>query len=89
MKIQGIYQGTKILNYTKHKVVINKGITNEKVLKIYNTYSNETGEMIHKLFYMTNKTGEWIKSKLNYYSAGKCFKTIRSVKNGTESNTLV
>ncbi len=83
MRIQGIYQGTKINNYTKHKIVIDKGIINDKVLDIYKAYSNDTGELIHKLFYLKDKAGYWIKSKLNYYSAGKCFKTIRSEVNGT------
>ena len=61
------------------KVVKDVGIINGKKLEIYSAYTRE-GKLIHKLYYLSDKVGNWLKSKLVYYQDGKKFKTIRSEK---------
>lgn len=82
MRVQGIYQGTRVNNYTRHKLVIDKGIVNGKTLNIYQAYSTDSNELIHKLYYLKDNAGNWIKSKLKYFKGGQCFKIIRSEANG-------
>lgn len=89
MKIQPInninfkcHQGTteKLRDYGK--VIKDTGIINGKRLEIYSAYSRE-GKLIHKLYYLADGLGNWIKSKLKFYdNYGKCFKTIKSEKGG-------
>ena len=59
------------------KVIKDTGFINGKKLEIYSAYSRE-GKLIHKLYYLADSVGNWIKSKLVYYQNGKKFKTIRS-----------
>ena len=59
------------------KVITETGIINKKKLDIYTAYTNE-GDIIHKLYYLADDVGNWIKSKLKFYKDGKCYKTIRS-----------
>ena len=62
------------------KVIKDTGFINGKRLEIYSAYSRE-GKLIHKLYYLADSVGNWIKSKLKYYDEnGKCYKTIRSAK---------
>lgn len=62
------------------KVIKDTGIINNKRLEIYSAYSRE-GKLIHKLYYLADSVGNWIKSKLKYYdNNGKCYKTLRSEK---------
>ena len=67
----------KIRDYGK--VIKDTGFINGKKLEIYSAYSRE-GKLIHKLFYLSDKVGNWIKSKLVYYHDGKKIKTLRSSK---------
>lgn len=79
MKIQptnpinfGIYQGTKLTRYGKRDT----GIINGKKLDIYTAYEN--GKVKHKLYYLYDNAGNWIKSKLKYFNDFGELKTIRS-----------
>lgn len=84
MKIQPItfkcHQGTteKLRDYGK--VIKDTGFIYGKKLEIYSAYSRE-GKLVHKLYYLADSLGNWIKSKLKYYgNDGRCYKTIRSEK---------
>lgn len=84
MNIQPIsfkcHQGTteKLRDYGK--VVCDTGFINNKKLEIYSAYSRE-GKLLHKLYYLADAVGNWIKSKLKYYDeSGNCYKTVRSEK---------
>lgn len=59
------------------KVIQETGYINKKKLDIYSAYS-EDGELIHKLYYLSDHLGNWIKSKLKFFHNGKCYKVIRS-----------
>ena len=72
----GIYQQTKITRYGK----IDKGIINGKKLDIYTSYEN--GKVKHRLYYLTDLAGNWIKSKLKYFDDKGELKTIRSTNYG-------
>ena len=61
------------------KVIQETGIINGKKLDIYSAYT-EDGELIHKLYYLSDSVGRWLKSKLKFFENGKCVKTIRSSK---------
>lgn len=62
------------------KVIKDTGHINGKRLDIYSAYSKE-GNLIHKLYYLADGVGNWIKSKLKYYDeSGKCFRVVRSRK---------
>ena len=82
MNIQPItfkcHQGTteKLRDYGK--VIKDTGFINGKKLEIYSAYSRE-GKLLHKLYYLADAVGNWIKSKLKYYDeTGNCYKTVRS-----------
>ena len=86
MKIQPIdntifkcHKGTteKIRDYGK--VIQDTGIFKGNKLDIYSAYSRE-GKLIHKLYYLSDNVGHWLKSKLKYYENGKVIKEIRSEK---------
>ena len=83
MKVQPIsfkcHQDSKEILRDYGKVLKDTGIINNKRLEIYSAYSRE-GKLIHKLYYLADSVGNWIKSKLVYYSDGKKIKTIRSEK---------
>lgn len=72
----GIYQGTKFTRYGKRDT----GIINGNKLDIYTAY--EEGKVKHKLYYLYDSAGNWIKSKLKYFDDFGELKTIRSKKNG-------
>lgn len=59
------------------KVIKDTGIINGKRLDIYSAYDLE-GNLIHKLYYLADSVGNWIKSKLKYYENGKVVKEVRS-----------
>ena len=84
MKVQPIsfrcHQNTKEQLRDYGKVVRDMGYINGKKLEIYSAYSR-TGKLIHKLYYLSDAVGHWLKSKLKYYDEnGKCFKVLRSGK---------
>lgn len=62
------------------KVVQETGIINGKKLDIYYAYDKE-GNLIHKLYYLADLTGNWIKSKLKYYKGRQVVKVVRSGQN--------
>ena len=61
------------------KVIQETGTINGKKLDIYSAYNKE-GELEHKLYYLADDVGRWIKSKLKYYRGGRCVKTIWSYR---------
>lgn len=61
------------------KVIKDTGFINGKKLEIYSAYSKE-GKLLHKLYYLADSVGNWLKSKLKYYENGKVIKEIRSEK---------
>lgn len=61
------------------KVIKDTGFINGKKLEIYSAYTRE-GKLIHKLYYLSDAVGNWIKSKLVYYANGKKVKTLKSQK---------
>ena len=67
----GVYQGTKITNYGKKTT----GVFQNYKLDVHEGY--EDNKLIHKLYYLYDKTGKWIKSKLEYYKDGKKILTVR------------
>lgn len=87
MYVQGVISPTfnchkKSAEYLRDygKVIKDTGFINGKKLEIYSAYSHE-GKIIHKLYYLADNVGNWIKSKLKYFDEqGKCYKTIRSEK---------
>lgn len=88
MKVSGIdinqttfmcWQGDKEKLREYGKVVQQTGFINGKKLDIYFAYSRE-GKLLHKLYYLSDAVGNWLKSKLKYYKDGKCYKIVRSEK---------
>lgn len=88
MKVQPIdipppfkcHQESKEMLRDYGKVIKDTGFIYGKKLEIYSAYSRE-GKLLHKLYYLADSLGNWLKSKLKYYDeSGKCFKTIRSEK---------
>lgn len=84
MKVQPInfkcHQESKEMLRDYGKVVKDTGFIKGKRLEIYSAYSRE-GKLIHKLYYLADAVGNWLKSKLKYYDKnGKCYKVIRSEK---------
>lgn len=69
------HKGTteKIRNYGK--IIQDTGFFKGDKLDIYSAYDKE-GNLIHKLYYLSDSVGNWIKSKLKYYTNGKCYKTV-------------
>ena len=59
------------------KVIKDSGVINGFKLDIYSAYTRE-GKVIHKLYYLSDAVGNWVKSKLVYFQDGKKYKTIRS-----------
>lgn len=68
----GIYKVTKMTSYGNRVT----GLINGYKLDVYT--AKEDGELIHKLYYLTDKAGNWIKSKLKYYKGGSVVKVINS-----------
>lgn len=81
MNIQPItfkcHQETKEMLREYGKVIKDTGYIYGKKLEIYSAYSRE-GKLLHKLFYLSDKVGNWLKSKLVYYKDGVKQKTTRS-----------
>lgn len=74
----GIRQESKEVLREYGKVTRERGFLNDKRLDIYNAYNKE-GKLIHKLYYLTDRVGNWIKSKLVYFDDdGKKYKEIIS-----------
>ena len=69
------HKGTteKIRDYGK--VICDTGFFKGDKLDIYSAYDKE-GNIMHKLYYLQDSVGNWIKSKLKYYTNGKCYKTV-------------
>lgn len=59
------------------KIIRDTGFFNGKKLDIYSAYSKD-GQIIHKLYYLSDSVGNWIKSKLKYYKGRQIVKIIRS-----------
>ena len=68
----GIYKGTKITSYG----YIDMGKIKDYTIDIYVAKNNNTNKIKHKLYYL-KKAGQWIKSKLIYFSDNKPYKVIR------------
>lgn len=84
MKIEGIqntcfrcHKGSieRLRDYGK--VIKDTGVINGKKLDIYSAYDTE-GNLIHKLYYLADNMGNWIKSKLKFYKGRQVVKVIRS-----------
>lgn len=67
-----IYKGTKITSYG----YIDMGKIKDYTIDIYVAKNNNTNKIKHKLYYL-KKAGQWIKSKLIYFSDNKPYKVIR------------
>ena len=57
----------------KHEVIE----LTDKFLEIYTAFGKDN-EKIHKLYYLKDKLGKWLKSKLIYYKDDKADKVVRS-----------
>ena len=68
----GVYKSTKFTHYGK----VDKGIINNKKLEIYSAYENN--QLKHKLYYLQDNIGKWIKSKLVFFKDNKPEKVVRS-----------
>jgi len=73
----GIYKNTKSTIHKFGKVETDMGIVNNKKIEIYNAYGTN-GKLEHKLYYLQDLLGNWLKSKLVYFSNGKKWKTLKS-----------
>ena len=69
----GIYKGSSPTYYGK----VERGVFKNKILDIYTSY-NSDGTLKHKLYYLTDSLGKWIKSKLKFFRNNKCYYTARS-----------
>ena len=57
----------------KHEVIE----LTDKFLEIYTAFGKDN-KKIHKLYYLKDKLGKWLKSKLIYYKDDKADKVVRS-----------
>lgn len=57
----------------KHEVIE----LTDKFLEIYTAFGKDNRK-IHKLYYLKDKLGKWLKSKLIYYKDNKADKVVRS-----------
>lgn len=69
----GIYKHT----IKKPYGYVDVGEYRDKVIEIY-TAKREDNSLLHKLFYIKNKTGEWLMSRLKYFFNNKCQRVINS-----------
>lgn len=74
------------INFGIYKKTINKpyghvdiGEYRNHIIEIY-TAQKSNGDLIHKLYYIKNQAGDWIKSKLKYFENNKCRRVVRSQK---------
>lgn len=75
----GIYKGTHKTYYG----FVDNGVFKDKVIDIYHAF-NDNGSLKHKLYYVSNTIGGWIKSKLKFYNNGKVTHIARSMKRGKD-----
>ena len=68
----GIYKGTQKTYYG----FVDSGIFKKMNIDIYHAF-NENGDLKHKLYYVTDEIGKWLKSKLKFFKDGKCYYTAR------------
>ena len=68
----GIYKVTQMTRYGKRDT----GLINGYKLDIYT--AKEEGELVHKLYYLADNLGNWVKSKLKFYKGNKVVKVINS-----------
>ena len=68
----GVYKVTKMTSYGKRET----GFINGCKLDIYT--AKEDGKLVHKLYYLADKAGKWVKSKLVLFANGK---KVRVIKN--------
>ena len=66
----GIYKGTHKTYYGN----VDRGIYKDKIIDIY-TALNPDNTLKHKLYYVSNTIGGWIKSKLKFFKNNKCYYT--------------
>ena len=57
----------------KHEVIE----LTDKFLEVYTAFDKDN-KKIHKLYYLKDKLGKWLKSKLIYYKDNKADKVVRS-----------
>lgn len=81
MKIQPIPQnsptfGIYLKTTPKYYGYITHGVYRGYPIDIYNAYNN--GLLRHKLYYVKNAAGNWLKSKLKVYDKGKCVGVARA-----------
>ena len=69
----GIYKKTVAKPYG----YVDIGQYQNKIIEIYNA-KREDGSLLHKLYYIKNKAGEWLMSRLKYFYKGKCNRIINS-----------
>ena len=68
----GIYKGTRQTYYG----YVDSGVFKDTNIDIYTAYTNE-GNLKHRLYYVTDSVGKWIKSKLKFFKDRKCYYTAR------------
>lgn len=80
MKIQpinntsfGIYKSTRKTYYG----FVDSGMYKDINIDIYHAF-NDNGTLKHKLYYVTDLTRNWIKSKLKFFRDNKCYYIARS-----------
>lgn len=64
------HQKTIVRNHFEKTVGIFKG----SQIDILSKY--DSNKLAYKLYYVTDKLGNWVKSKLKFYTGGKCYKTM-------------
>ena len=75
---KGIRQEPKTMLREYGEVVRERGYFKDKRLDIYNAYDLD-GKLANKLYYLSDRVGNWIKSKLVFFDdTGKKYKIIRS-----------
>ena len=84
MKIQPIQQsnpsfGVHIVTRTTSYGNRATGLLKNCTLDVYTV--TENGELTQKLYYLSDKLGNWVKSKLKFYKGNKVYKVIRSENN--------
>lgn len=75
---KGIRQQPKVFVREYGEVTRERGFYKDKILDVYNAYDKE-GRLANKLYYLTDRVGNWLKSKLVYFDeSGKKIKQITS-----------
>lgn len=71
----GVHIVTKTNSYSTRAT----GLLKNYKLDVYTV--TENGELTQKLYYLSGKLGNWVKSKLKFYKGNKVHKVIRSENN--------